>query len=304
MRQEEYLNKIIQGDTLSILKILPDEVVDIGVTSPPYNKGENKKGWLVTNVKYAGATDKLPEELYQKNQMAVLDELFRITKPGGSFFYNHKIRWERGKMLHPMSWLNKTKWVIRQEIIWDRMIAANIRGWRFWQVEERIYWLYKTIGKNLIGEELKPRHALLTSIWRFQPEQKNPHPAPFPLALPVRAIYSIMTEKKGTVIDPYCGSGTTLVAAKILGNNFIGIEISQEYIKFSHERLRNYKNEIKYANEEIAKHIVIKTFKERKEKGEFTGKYGRKNNSINNGQFELFYTRTLPNIKDPSKFTS
>ncbi|MGQ9644798.1 MAG: DNA-methyltransferase, partial [Ignavibacterium sp.] len=80
----------------------------------------------------------MPEDLYQKNQIEVLNEPFRVTKSGGSFFYDHKIRWERGKLFHPMDWLRKTKWTIRQEIIWDRMIAANIRGWRFWQVEERI----------------------------------------------------------------------------------------------------------------------------------------------------------------------
>ncbi len=290
MNQNEYFNKIIQGDTLMVLRNLPDEIVDMGVTSPPYNKGENKKGWLVKNVKYSGITDKLPEDLYQKNQILVLDELFRITKPGGSFFYNHKLRWERGRMYHPMDWIRKTKWTIRQEIIWDRMIAANIRGWRFWQVEERIYWLYKPKWKKLIGEELKSKHALLTSIWRFPPEQKNPHPAPFPLALPIRAIYSIMDEGKGIIIDPYCGSGTTLVAAKILGQDFIGIEISNEYIKFTEDRLKNYENELKYANEEIAKHIVTKTFKERKERGEFTGRYGRKNSRMENQQkaLELF----------------
>jgi modification methylase len=288
---KDYQNKIFCGDALTILKSLPDEIIDVGVTSPPYNKGENKKGWLVANVKYKGASDKLPEDLYQKNQVAVLDEIFRITKPGGSFFYNHKIRWERGELLHPMDWLRKTKWIIRQEIIWDRMIAANIRGWRFWQVEERIYWLYKPKGNHYIGEELKPRHALLTSIWRFPPERENPHPAPFPLALPIRCIFSVMDEKKGgLVIDPYCGSGTTLVAAKILGHNFIGIDISKEYVEFSEKRLKNYKAEEKYANEEIAKHIVVKTFKERKEKGEFTGKYGQQNSKKSEQQsvFKLF----------------
>ncbi|MEO0102904.1 MAG: site-specific DNA-methyltransferase, partial [candidate division WOR-3 bacterium] len=223
-------------------------------------------------------SDRLPEKVYQSQQIDVLNEIYRITKPGGSFFYNHKIRWERGELLHPMDWLRKTKWIIRQEIIWDRMIAANIRGWRFWQVEERIYWLYKPKGKKLIGEELKPKHALLTSIWRFPPEKKNPHPAPFPLALPVRVIYSIMDERKGVVIDPYCGSGTTLVAAKILGHDFIGIEISEEYVKSAEKRILNYKNERCEAEEEIAKHIVIKTFKERKEKREFTGKYGKRAN--------------------------
>lgn len=294
MIQKEYLNKIIQGDTLAVLKTLPDEIVDVGVTSPPYNKGENKKGWLVKNVKYSEAADKLPEEKYQENQIEVLDEIFRITKPGGAFFYNHKIRWESGEMLHPMDWLRKTKWTVRQEIIWDRMIAANIRGWRFWQIEERVYWLYKPRGRKLIGEELKSKHALLTSIWRFPPEQKNPHPAPFPLSLPIRAIFSVMDEKKGVVIDPYCGSGTTLVAAKILEQDYIGIEISKEYVEFSEDRLKNYESELKFAKEEMGKHIVVKTFKERKEMGEFTGRYGPQNKkgkitTTEQKEIDLFY---------------
>lgn len=255
---QDYINKIFCSDALTILKNLPSEIVDVGVTSPPYNKGENKKGWLVANVKYESASDKLPEDEYQENQIEVLNEIYRITKPGGSFFYNHKIRWEKGKLLHPMDWLRKTKWVIRQEIIWDRMIAANIRGWRFWQVDERIYWLYKPKGNNLIGEELKSRHALLTSIWRFPPEKNNPHPAPFPLALPIRCIFSIMDERKGgLVLDPYCGSGTTLVAAKILGHNYIGIDISKEYVEFAKKRLENFKDEEPIAYEEIVKHTLF-----------------------------------------------
>lgn len=274
MSASKYLNKVICCDTLITLQTLPDEFADVGVTSPPYNKGENKRGWLVKNVKYSGATDKVPEEEYQKNQIVVLNELFRVIKPGGSFFYNHKIRWEKGALLHPMDWLRKTKWIIRQEIIWDRMLAANLRGWRFWQVDERVYWLYKPKGKKVIGEELKPKHALLTSIWRFPPERENPHPAPFPIELPTRVIYSMLDEKKGIVIDPYCGSGTTLVAAKILGHDFVGIDISEEYIKYSEERLKNYEREKKSVIEEVAKHVVRKTFKERKERGEFTGKYG------------------------------
>jgi modification methylase len=162
------------------------------------------------------------------------------------------------------------------------MIAANIRGWRFWQVDERIYWLYKPKDKNYMGEELKSRHALLTSIWRFPPEKENPHPAPFPLALPIRCIFSIMDDKEGgLIIDPYCGSGTTLIAAKILKHHFIGIDISPEYVELSLRRLQNYKLEEKYAQEEMSKHIVVKTFKERKQKGEFTGKYSPLNNRKN-----------------------
>ena len=257
---EKYINKIIQGDAFETLKKFDDNFIDLGITSPPYNKGEKSKGWLVRNVKYNIANDNVPEEVYQEEQTKVLDEIFRVTKPGGSFFYNHKTRWVRGKMFHPIEWLKKTKWAIRQEIIWDRMIAANIRGWRFWQIDERIYWLYKPIEGNKIGKELKSKHALLTSIWRFPPERKNEHPAPFPLVLPTRIIYSILDDKKGIVLDPYVGSGTTCLAAKLLGSNYIGIDISKEYVKDAENRLKNYLNYKDKVDEELSKHIVEKTF--------------------------------------------
>jgi len=177
-------------------------------------------------------------------------------------------------MIHPMEWLLRTQWNVRQEIIWDRNIAANIRGWRFWQVEERIYWLQKPIGRNLIGKELGSKHALLTSIWRFLPEKNNSHPAPFPLQLPTRCIYSILdNEKDRVVIDPYSGSGTTLLSARLLGHQYIGIEISKEYIEQAKERLSNSEEERKIFEEEVARHFVKESFSARKEKGKHCGKY-------------------------------
>jgi site-specific DNA-methyltransferase (adenine-specific) len=290
MNSQPFVNEIILGDALNVLKAVPSGTVDVGVTSPPYNKGENKKGWLVQNVKYRNSTDKLPERTYQDYQVAVLNELFRVTKPGGSFFYNHKIRWEKGLLLHPMDWLRNTDWTIKQEIIWDRMIAANIRGWRFWQVEERIYWLYKPIGKHYIGKEIKPKHALLTSIWRFPPERANSHPAPFPIALPARAIYSVMDDNTGLVIDPYCGSGTTLVAAKLLGHDFVGIDISPEYVEHAQSRLRDCESERRALREELEKHKVSKTFSERKQNGGYTGRFkqSKDNSATEQIPLELF----------------
>ncbi len=288
MNQSKYLNKIIQGDALKILKTLPDEIVDVGITSPPYNKGEKDKGWLVDKVVYKDYSDNQPEEVYQQQQIETLNELYRITKPGGSFFYDHKIRWKKGKMLHPYSWVSKTKWTVRQEIIWNRKIAANIRGWRFWQVEERIYWLFKQKKSNPIGEELRSKHALLTSIWEIFPEKEIEHPAPFPVELPARCIYSVLDGKKGTVIDPYCGSGSTLVAAKLLNCDYLGIEISPEYVKMAEERLKTCENERTKVELEIQKHRVIKTFKQRKEEG-----YWLKNSreTTINAEKQLFFIR-------------
>ncbi len=274
---DSYKNNILLGDSLQVLKSLPSEIVDCSITSPPYNKQEKQKGWLVKNVIYENSVDSFPEDIYQEHQIAVLNEAYRVTKQGGSFFYNHKVRWDKGDLLHPMDWLRKTKWCIKQEIIWDRMIAANIRGWRYWQVEERIYWLYKPMGTHKIGNELESRHAKLTSIWRGSPERNNPHPAPFPLWFPVRVIASMFGMKeplnRGLVLDPYSGSGTSLVAAKLLGHDFIGIDASQEYIEHAKSRLENYKAENERCQKELALHVVNKTFSNRKDNGENTGKH-------------------------------
>ena len=82
----QYHNQILTGDTLTHLKKIPDEFVDLGVTSPPYNKQEKQKGWLVQNVKYDSMRDIQTENDYQQNQIDVLNELYRATKSGGSFF--------------------------------------------------------------------------------------------------------------------------------------------------------------------------------------------------------------------------
>ena len=273
---------VICGDVLKVLKTLDSVSVDMGVTSPPYNKQENKKGWLVNNVVYSSSSDKKDELIYQQEQIEVLNELYRIIKPGGSFFYNHKIRWEKGDLLHPINWIVQTNWHLRQEIIWDRGIAANIRGWRFWQTEERIYWLYKPADKkDKIGTELKSKHALCTSIWKIRPESRNTHPAPYPIAIPTRCIYSIMDEDKGIIIDPYCGSGTTLVAAKLLGHKYIGIDISDEYIEQTKTRLENSIDEYEKIKDELLLHTIKVTFEDRKKRGMYKHKVSSSVNTDN-----------------------
>lgn len=275
-----FLNKVIVGDALDVLKTIPDETIDITVTSPPYNKRNKSYGWLVAKEKYANYDDHLAEDKYQEWQVELLNELERVTKPGGSIFYNHKIRWNDGKLTHPYEWIARSDWHIRQEIIWDRLIAANMRGWRFWQVDERIYWLYKPIGNHLIGKEIEAKHAKFSSIWRMKPEPRNEnHPAPFPLALPLRAIYSVLERKGKIVLDPFAGTGTTLVAARILGHNYIGIDVSEDYAQIARSRLRKYKKEIVSARDEIEKHKIDDPFKARKERGTINWPFGPNNNS-------------------------
>lgn len=268
------LNTIVVGDALEVLRNLPDDLFDVTVTSPPYNKGERDRGWLVDRVVYDRATDRKNEEAYQEEQVAVLNEIYRVTRPGGSLFYNHKIRWSRGRLIHPYEWVSRSRWILRQEIIWHRKIAANLRGWRFWQVDERIYWLCKPrFPGDTIGAELGSRHALLTSVWEIRPERDPRHPNPFPIELPVRCIFSVLDDRKGVVLDPYAGIGTTLVAAKLLGCDFFGIDISETYVTIARERLENAERERARVLEELELHKVQRTFRERKAAGEWVGRF-------------------------------
>lgn len=262
------LNELLTGDTLQTLKKIDSDYFDLGITSPPYNK-LGTFGKIIKKVDYDHYNDNLPEEIYQQQQIEVLNEIYRTIKPGGSFFYNHKCRWNDGNLIHPISWLSKTDWTIRQEIVWNRKITGNLRGYRFWQMDERIYWLYKP-NNNKIGKELLSKHASMTGIWDIMPENKNPHPAPFPLEIPTRIIYSLFDDDKDKIVlDPYSGSGTVALAAKLFGCNYCGIDISPNYTKMAEDRLKNSNDYIDIFNKEIEKHVIKGiTYQERKKKKE------------------------------------
>ena len=229
------LNRIYNMDCLEGMKLMDDCSVDCVVTSPPYNKHNKNGGGMVSAVVYDTYDDDLDEIEYQEWQVCILDECFRVLKDGGCVFYNHKNRYVNGNMISPIEWLKKTKFNIRQEIIWDRRIAGNIRGWRFWNVDERLYWLQK--GNPT---ELPPNVASKSSIWRIRPQDKNKfkHPCGFPVELVMNCI-SVLDGKGKTVMDPFMGSGTTAMASLMCGHNYIGFEVSKTYCDMAIDRIKS-----------------------------------------------------------------
>lgn len=120
------LNKVYNESCLATMKRIPDNFVDIVITSPPYNLNKKASGRGTSKQSYEGwYFDDLPEQDYQEWQKEVIRELMRITK--GSIFYNHRIRyaWHSrnsykipNKIYHPLHWLNE--FPIWCEIIWHR----------------------------------------------------------------------------------------------------------------------------------------------------------------------------------------
>lgn len=225
-----YKDKWVQawhGDACN-LHFIQDNTIDLTVTSPPYNIGaKNGKGRVLWGgITYDTSKDSMPEEKYQEWQIEALDELWRVTRPGGSLFYNHKIRNRKGQGIHPMNWIARSKWTFRQQITWDRGSTHNKEMSYFWPHDELIFWLTKGVD----GVYLSPEGARMSTIWRFGFETNTDHPAPFPRTLPLRCI--LAASKPGDVIlDPFAGSFTTCAAAKELGRRSIGVDISKTYVK-------------------------------------------------------------------------
>ncbi len=245
---EEFLNKIINADCMEVLKKLPDNSIDVVVTSPPYNlknsTGNGMKdgrGGKWANAAlidgYENYDDCMPNDEYARWQHEVLLELVRVIKEDGAIFYNHKWRVQGGLIQDRRDIVYDVP--LRQVIIWKRKGGINFNAGYFLPTYEVIYLIAKKKFK------LAPHANSYGDVWDIQQELRNDHPAPFPVEL-IDRIISSTTGK--VILDPFMGSGTTAVVAAGLGRDFIGIEKSAKYCEVARERLERNK-----VNPEVAK---------------------------------------------------
>lgn len=241
--EDKYLNKIICGDCLTVMKEMPDKCVDLVITSPPYNLKNSTgngmkcgKGGKWSNAAlingYATYSDDMPYDLYCSWQHDCLNEMWRLLKDDGAIFYNHKWR-VQGGLIQDRREIVKD-FPIRQIIIWKRKGGINFNRGYFLPTYEVIYLIAKKDFKLL------PKASGYGDVWEFTQELNNEHPAPFPVALIDRIVSSTSSQ---IILDPFMGSGTTAVVAQGLKRNFIGIELSEEYCEKANARIeRNKKN--------------------------------------------------------------
>lgn len=241
------LNKIYQIDVLEGLRQLPDNSIDVIITSPPYNKiGLNGKQhevkWKHCNIKYSCDvdSDNMPEDAYQQWQLEILNECYRVLKNDGSMFYNHKNRiWaNHGEIIAPYQWLLKSPFKIRQEITWDRKSSCNVCTVRYLPTTEKIFWLTKSNNPNFVRNSNIDFNG---EVWQIPFKNNTAHPAPFPIELPDNILQCF--PEGITVLDPFMGSGTTAISALKHNDNYIGFELFQEYVDMSNERIKNYGTE-------------------------------------------------------------
>jgi site-specific DNA-methyltransferase (adenine-specific) len=249
---KKYLNKFILGSAEN-MKELPDNSIHLMITSPPYN-----------------VSKEYDEDLSLEDYLRLLEnsfkETYRVLINGGRACIN--VANLGRKPYIPISdyvskIMIKIGFNMRGEIIWNKAASASpSTAWGSWQsaanpilrdIHEYIlvfskgdYKREKLDKENTISK--KQFMEWTKSIWTMNAEsaRRIGHPAPFPEELPNRLI-QLYSFKGDIVLDPFVGSGTTAVSAIKSNRNFVGYDISEDYIKLAEKRLKQYLSQTEFA---------------------------------------------------------
>lgn len=257
---DDYVNKILCGDHLVWLKGVPDSVIDLTVTSPPYDKLRDYDG-------------------YSFEYQSLLCELYRVTKSGGVVVWvvgDSTIKGsETGTSFRQALFAMECGFRLHDTMIYHKINYVPLTHNRYEQCFEYMFVFSKGKPKSFNpirvpckqaghpeiyggsdrrinhGKYHAMRHHKTTEIittknTKISPNifgyivgsEKTGHPAPFPEALARDQILT-WSNLDNIVLDPMCGSGTTCKIAKQLGRQFIGIDVSKEYCDIAESRLRD-----------------------------------------------------------------
>ena len=214
---DDYINRVIHGDCLEVMKGMPDKCVDLVLTDPPYG---NNESYLSTDDTYENT----------KSLMAsVMPEILRISKrvlltPGVWNIHNYP----------------KPEWILS----WVTPAGTGRSSWGFscWQP----ILAYGKCPYLAHGKGGRSDTFIHTEI-----SEKNGHPCPKPIGIWTKILLRGSESIADIVFDPFCGSGTTLVAAKMLGRRYIGIDIEKKYCDIAEERLRNTTPPLPFTTEKM-----------------------------------------------------
>ncbi len=235
--------KIINGDFLEIN--IPQNTIDLIVTSPPYNVG----------IPYNTHNDTMSYDDYLEWTEKWLKKAFEIVKPDGRMCLNIPLDKNKGGQqsvyVDITHIAKRVGWKYHSTIIWNEGNISRRTAWGSWLSAsapyviapvETIVVLYKeTWKKQKKGKSDITKEEFIewtNGLWTFSGESKKKigHPAPFPLELPKRCI-KLFSFVGDMVLDPFLGSGTTVIAACKLKRKAIGVEIDEKYFKLAIDRI-------------------------------------------------------------------
>ncbi len=240
--------KIIHDDFLTT-NLIEESSIDLIVTSPPYN----------VDIHYNSFQDDIPYEKYLEFTEKWLTKAYSLMKSDGRMCLNIPLDKSKGRKgagfqsvyADIVNIAKKVGWKYFSTVIWNEGNISRRTAWGSWLSARAPYviapvevivifykerWQKIKNGKSDISK--KEFMEWTNGVWTFSGESKKKvgHPAPFPVELPRRCI-KLFSFVGDTVLDPFLGSGSTLIACGLLNRKGIGVEIDENYCKLAKKRV-------------------------------------------------------------------
>ncbi|MCK4817360.1 site-specific DNA-methyltransferase [bacterium] len=242
---QKYIDSLICKDSRN-MDFLPDSCIHLMVTSPPYNVSKDYD-------------EDLSLEEYKELLRGVFSETHRVLVSGGRACINIANVGRKPYIPYHkyiMDIMDEIGFIMRGEIIWNKSASAGVStAWGSWKsasnpVLRDVHEYILIYSKEKLGRKRKGKNDSINkeqfleytkSIWSFPAAsaKKVGHPAPFPVDLPYRCI-QLYTFEEEFVLDPFCGVGTTNIAAIKSNRHHIGIDIDADYIEKARKRIEEY----------------------------------------------------------------
>ena len=238
---------VIYKDDILKINSIPNNYVDLIITSPPYN----------VDIRYNSHADNLSYEDYLEFTQKWIKKCFDLTKNEGRFLLNIPLDKNKGGQKSVGADITKIAkdigWKYHSTIIWNEGNISRRTAWGSFMSAsapyviapvELILVLYKDSWKKTSGSrknDITKQEFMdwTNGIWTFNGQSKKGaggHPAAFPIELPRRCI-KLFSFIDDIVLDPFLGSGSTLIASYLNNRRGVGIEIDKDYCDIAIKRL-------------------------------------------------------------------
>jgi site-specific DNA-methyltransferase (adenine-specific) len=271
--------KIINGDCIEVMKTLPEGSVDLVVTSPPYNCGINydthidtlpmddywdwTKEWLEEAYRLLKDDGRVSINIpYETNvqgrggRVFFVSEFYQVMKQVGFKFFGivdlEEESPHRSKTTAWGSWMSPSSPYIYNPkecviLAYKKQHIKKVKGEPQWKgTPTEIEQEDGTTKKKVVYEEKDKKEfmELVFGQWNYFADTKSLTKATFSLDIPSKAI-KILSYKNDVVLDPFAGSGTSMVAAEILDRRWLGVELSENYCDVARKRVQSFVNDKK-----------------------------------------------------------
>lgn len=249
MQIKDMLNTITLGDSYKLIKDIPGKSIDLVIIDPPYFFQPGGLG--IFKDRQTRYMDDIEEKKLNNNfDLSILDELCRVMKAINIYIWCNKAQ------IHQYLDYFEDKNCSNEFIIWEKTNPAPTINGTY--VNDKEYCLlFREYGKTELYGDYSTRRTVYRTKCNKVDKDKYKHPTIKPLEI-IKNFVINSSKKDDIVLDCFSGSGTTCVAAKELGRQFIGIEIDPEYHKISIDRLNGI-----LANGQISFDTIIERGKQK-----------------------------------------